>query len=196
MRSQTVLFFVLNITLLAQTPVESRPAAVFVGLLNRPDGSGVAVSNACAVDETDREAVESLVRMGSEAIPAIEESLDSGVRRSDVNLGRLAHVYARIQGPAAFPRLLSMRTKATATTAESANYSIFDRFKLDLDQSIALSLGLTSWVPSTTLPIRSICRSQQPRDALNQLIFAWEVATVAGWKRAWDLPVCRRLRPC
>ena len=145
--------------------------------MNRPTRGGSAASRGCATDQTEQEklaALQSLIDLGPAAIPAIERAFDSLRRGTGVDLRWLSYAYASILGTEAFPRLWSMRVKASWTTAQFADYSTFDRFKLDLDESIALSLGLTSWVASTSFPTRFVCRSQQPRDALDRLIFGWE----------------------
>ena len=48
-----------------------------------------------------------------------------------------------------------------------------DSLQYAADNSIALSLGLTSYVHSGLAPAEIICRPHEPRDALDQLISAW-----------------------
>jgi hypothetical protein len=49
-----------------------------------------------------------------------------------------------------------------------------ESFQFDLEDSIALSLGLTSYVDVSGEPSEMICEPGQPRGGLAQLIFAWE----------------------
>jgi hypothetical protein len=78
--------------------------------------------------------------------------------------------YGKIKGEDAFQRLQRLMANARASFIRPA-----------LDQSAALALGLTSFVSNSSVPpaLRMIdgrvfyCRAQEPRDALNQLIVAW-----------------------
>jgi len=145
----------------------------------RPKGPGLGiVSDGCGVDEQgleDRAAVKSLVSLGAKAIPAIEEaigSLEKGGPQSGLgyNLAWLLYAYAKIKGPGAVDRLRSL-----------ANDPKFAPRQLVLDESVALALGLTSYVSSSRLPLLVLgCRSPQPRDALDQMILAWERADRAS----------------
>ncbi len=108
----------------------------------------------------DREAAESLVKMGSAAVPELGGTMAMG----PYNAGLLLHVYARIQGPAALPRLRMMIRNPDLDSLQSA-----------LADSAALSLGLTGYVPARGILGRIFyCRGPVPRDGFNQFIRAWE----------------------
>jgi hypothetical protein len=78
--------------------------------------------------------------------------------------GWLVYVYARIAGRGAYPQLAEMLRDAKLS------------FLIDsIDGAISLSLGLTSFVSSTSqlpadLPL--MCRDQQPRDAVDRFLLA------------------------
>jgi hypothetical protein len=142
-----------------------------------------------------------LVGWGSSAVPAIEDALDSFEARGEESkvaskLGWLLLAYARIKGPAAYPRLRRMYNQRLSVYGA-------DSYENDLDRSVALALGLTSYVSATAgsqalrqcaldtarslsrtpcvAPWRQIpflalnCnRVDEPRDALDRLILAWE----------------------
>jgi hypothetical protein len=113
----------------------------------------------------DRAAAASLVGLGGAAVPAIESALDSLDRSGYVaNAHLLLYAYAKILGQAAYPRLWRMDSSPE-----------LDDLRLAVDDSIALSFGLTSYVSGYRTPMRTFrCRGQQPRDALDQLIVGWE----------------------
>jgi hypothetical protein len=124
----------------------------------------------CGHFKEDRDAAISLVKLGTLALPNIEEALDSIEnvgKRSEFafNGGWLTGVYAKIKGPEALPRIRSML----------ANPNL-DFLRLDLDRAVALSLNITSYVSGSRTPMRVFhCgRSEEPRDALDKLILAWE----------------------
>jgi hypothetical protein len=121
-----------------------------------------------------------LAKMGSPASTAIEEALDSILAgksspEAKFKMGWLLLAYARINGPSAYPRL-----------HELIGNSDLAHFALGIDNSIALALGLTSYVssfraatysgepPSHEIPMRTIrCdRREEPRDALDAVILA------------------------
>jgi hypothetical protein len=121
--------------------------------------------------------VESLVKLGPPAIPDIDAALDSLEKRgfgSEFIRGSdgLLIAYARIKGPAGFPRLRQMRGNPVL------------RDNLALDSAASLSLGLTSyvrmagWRPLMSVDnFRAMRRSTRfgHRDALDLMIFAWEI---------------------
>jgi hypothetical protein len=130
------------------------------------------VSSLCRIDQDgleDRAAAKSLIGFGAVSVPPIEDvfdALDKGRRETDLglNFGWLVYAYARIKGPAAYPRLWRMAAKPE-----------FEDFQVTLDDSIALAFGLTSYVSSFRRPMAIIhCRPPQPREALDHLILAWE----------------------
>jgi hypothetical protein len=112
-------------------------------------------------------AARSLVKFGDSAVPAIEKELDS----IEVNGDKwgAAHwlllAYSKIKGVTAYPRLQRMNSD-----------NKLDFLRGDVDDAIALSLGLTSYVSSEFLPGRAFhcARGDEPRDALDLLILAWE----------------------
>jgi hypothetical protein len=117
----------------------------------------------------ERAKTRELVRLDNAAIPDLERALDSLEKEGQNSrlfrkAGWFLLAYARIQGPAATPRLRRMIRSPKLIS-----------LRLNLDQAIALSLGLTSYVSS--LRERGevlVCRRQEPRDALNQLIISFE----------------------
>src|SRR5579864_1113373 len=114
----------------------------------------------------------SLVKMRTSAVPAIEEAIDSFEARGEksavgLHVGWLLFAYAEIEGPAAYPRLHRLiRNRPLGS------------FTIVVDNSMALAFGLTSYVSSsrTTLPaaIFRCDRFEEPRDALDTMILAWE----------------------
>lgn len=135
--------------------------------------------------ERNKSNLESLVRFGAEAIPAVDAALDSidekGRDSEFDNIGSfLLMADARLKGAAAFPRLRQMRGDP--------------RFAMDntLDYAAALSLGLTSYVrvvgwhrfPFAVDVLRDFRRGGNgcsasptpftPQQALDFMILAWE----------------------
>jgi hypothetical protein len=124
----------------------------------------------CGVDQTareDREAVRLLINHGSAAAPKLELFLDwlsSSQANIVPNVPLLLSSYAQIEGSASFPFLWKLHTSANFHQLDSA-----------LDDSIALSFGLTSYISTSQEPGLIIqCRDQQPRDALDLLIRSWQ----------------------
>ena len=90
-----------------------------------------------------RAAAASLARLGASALPSLEGALDSIEKkgeRSEFSSGApwLLYAYAKIEGPAAFSRLRRMIARPR-----------LNFFQAGLDNAIALSLGLTSYVSSS-----------------------------------------------
>jgi hypothetical protein len=124
----------------------------------------------CGHVEEDRAVAASLVKMGISAIPAIEEAIKSIDERGEqsefaMNAVWLLDAYARIKGPAAQPRLRSLIGNPKLVFLQAG-----------LGDSVALSLGLTSYVSEFKVPTNIVdcSRPLEPRHALNQLILAWE----------------------
>lgn len=119
--------------------------------------------------EKERAAARSLVRSGRAAIPEIDAALDSirekGIYSpSSAKAKWLLYAYAKIEGPAAFPRLQQLRGDPSFRFLDSA-----------LDIASALSLGQTSYVTSWRRePSYDPCIAPTPRDALDQLVLGWE----------------------
>jgi hypothetical protein len=124
----------------------------------------------CGDREDDRAIARALLANGASAVPDIEKALGSLSREGELsrfapNAGLLIFVYSRLRGPAALPRLRAMMGNPRL------------RFlRAELDRSIAASLALTSYVSADRMPARVFhCgRSDEPRDALDLLILAWE----------------------
>ena len=94
-----------------------------------------------------------------------------------MNAELLFDTYSRIKGRSAYSRLRRMITPA------GVNF-----FGVGISSAIARSLGLTSYIMDSLL-LRRIrhCRSEEPRDALDLLILAWERNDCIGWKQALGL---------
>ena len=125
--------------------------------------------SSCGQFGADREAARSLVKIGAPALPGIERALDSietlGERSEFAfNSGWLVAAYAGIKGLGAYPRLQRMLNNPNLAFLRSA-----------MDPSIALALNLTSYVSAFRPAGRTFrCgRGAEPRDALDQLVFAW-----------------------
>lgn len=146
----------------------------------------------------DRALTNRLAAMRESALPAIEEALESfaadGLKSPfSLKASWLLLAYAQIKGPGALTRLRQM-----------IGNPLLKDYAISLDQSVALSLGLTSYVSAfrkrderqcrdgslgtvvmsskpcksapNEMPVRTIrChRFGEPRDALDQLILACE----------------------
>jgi hypothetical protein len=158
------------LTPIARAQIPTQSPADLVKFLTRRSEPGVGVTFSCGIDDEKRAAhaaAMALVRQGAQARPAIERALDlidrGGLQA--VNLYWLLYAYARIQGRSAFPRLWGVSTDP----------ALCESLGLLPASSIALAFDLTSYVPDTC-PVRRVfhCWGQQPRDALNQFILAWE----------------------
>jgi len=120
-------------------------------------------------DQIDRARANALVKLGAAALPELERAFDSILDRGQEspfawNSAWLFYAYAGIRGREAYSRLEQLIESSPPE---------FSRF--DLDISMAIALGLTSYVDSLRLPgIPLMCRSATPRDALDELIIAWE----------------------
>jgi hypothetical protein len=135
-----------------------------------------------AAAEAEAAVVQGLVKLGASAIPDIDAALDSIEKRgrdSEFLNGSdaLLSAYARIKGPAAFPRLRQMRDDPILADGPA------------LDNAASLSLGLTSYVRMNALRrminvefLRGMRRAADGsgnrgfnlREALDILISAWE----------------------
>ncbi|HUA87259.1 MAG TPA: hypothetical protein VMB85_25555 [Bryobacteraceae bacterium] len=144
----------------------------FVTYQNRSDAYDGTLT--CDADspakKKDQDAIERLVSLGERSVPALEQEFGAISKKGEngqytPNLQRLFYVYARIRGARAFPRLRDMELSQQFSFAT-----------VSLDGAIAVALGLTSYLsiahPSQRLLVA--CQGQQPRDALNQMIVAWE----------------------
>jgi len=119
--------------------------------------------------------------VGASAVPALEVAFDSiealGERSPFAfHDSQLMNAYARIRGPAAYPRLLGMLQNRRLTGSEE-----------ELDSAIATALNLSSYVSDMrgTIPVfgqhtgrRERCAPPGTTDPLNDLILAWETDDV------------------
>jgi hypothetical protein len=135
-----------------------------------PDRAGGATTFDCASVSADRAAARALAESGRTAIPALEEAIGAIESKAmgSVNFhsaGWLLDAYARVEGADAYPRLRRMDRNPAL---------IFIR--LDLDNALALSLRLTSYVSSSNLlaVVVDCTRPGEPRHTLNQFLLAWE----------------------
>jgi hypothetical protein len=130
----------------------------------------------CGENEEDREEVataKSLASMGASALPKLEEALASvqkqgGQSEFASSAGLLLSIYARIEGPSAYPLERSMMDDRNLAYLEPA-----------LDVAIGLSFGLTSyrsfrpWTPRVGSKPGGVCGVPQPQRALNDVVDAW-----------------------
>jgi len=155
-------------------PQEPGAAAIIADLLNHQPGfNGGSFSCGWGYPEAleSRKVADSLAKLGDSAVPDIERALDSieqeGERSRFAPIASwLAYSYVKIKGPSAYPRLRTM-----------IGDSKLDFLQYALSNCLSAAFGLTSYVDSSSLrpdtPVIG-CRAQEPRDALNQVILAWE----------------------
>jgi hypothetical protein len=108
-----------------------------------------------------------LVDLGRPAIADIENALDSVGAKGAASpyayrAGWLAMAYAKIVGPAAFPRLRRMKSGSPM-------------HQNDLQTAIAIALGLTSYVDGASVQTTS-CSPNDPRDGLEIRVLVPEPA--------------------
>jgi hypothetical protein len=118
----------------------------------------------------DQEAIERLVSLGERSVSALEEEFGAISKKGDnaqysKNTALLLYAYARIRGARAFPLLRDMDLSQRFSFAA-----------VPLDGAIAVALGLTSYLSIAHPSLRVLveCQGQQPRDALDQMVVAWE----------------------
>ncbi len=147
---------------------------------DRPDISGKRGQFDCGSarggEEEDRALTNSLVKLGPSAVPDIEKGLDSLDRRGSqspfmVNAAWLFYAYAKIEGPAGFPRLRRMMANPR-----------LDLLRPGLETSASIALSLTSYVYGRGDPGTIVCRPYEPRDALEDVILAWNAGDQATFK--------------
>jgi hypothetical protein len=113
----------------------------------------------------EQDAAVRLVTLGSAATPRVEAAVQS-IETSSGDWTQaywLFHVYAGLKGPAAFPLLSRMMHDPQLKELGGS-----------LDDAMALALGLTSYVDSTTKPLPGACAPLTARDGLDLMIFALE----------------------
>jgi hypothetical protein len=147
-----------------------------IKLLTRSDGQneyGLRIDFSCgqawADDQRNRKLADALVKNGVSALPDIEKALDAigdygEQSKFAVNAQWLLEAYARIKGHFAFPRLRAM--------LDNRHFAFL---QFALDDSVATSLGLTSFLSASRLlgVPRSCNPIQEPRDTLDQFVVAW-----------------------
>jgi len=151
-----------------QTGSESASALIRSLSKPRPKGQPIIVRFHCGMITgflQERQTARELVQLGRTAVPDLERAFDSIEKKGWVsslyeNADWLLFAYARILGPAATPRLQRMWRNPKLADARRS-----------LDDALALSLGLTSYVSAKALPAASsACRPELPRDALDKLV--------------------------
>jgi hypothetical protein len=121
------------------------------------------------MDSPSREATRALIRFGDSALPNIEAALGSLEARGEESefaegFTWILDAYAVIRHRGAFPRLRAMMANPKLVS-----------FRTQMENAIAISLGITSFVGSDGVAGRKFrCRAEEPRDALDELILAWE----------------------
>jgi len=133
--------------------------------------------------EEDRALASSLVKLGSSAVPDLEQALDSmeglGPGPQIAYGGTwLLYAYAAIAGPAAYPRLRRMTRNPELQAT-----------RFVLDQSVAISFGLTSYVDGYRQSYEALgsgpaCFVKEPRDALDDAILTWVKNDQAGFQES------------
>ncbi len=123
-----------------------------------------------AEDEKNRPVADALVKFGDSAVPDLEEAFNSIEERGQespfaYNSEWLLEAYVRIRRSAAYAPLQRMRRNPKLVFLQWA-----------LDHSTALSFGLTSYVSSSGMLVKSFsCNGIiAPRELLDQLVLAWE----------------------
>jgi hypothetical protein len=168
-------------TMNGQTESESPSALVRSLSKERPKGQPIIAIFRCGLINgplRERQTAGELVQLGRAALPGLERALDSVEKKgwqSDLyeNARWLFFAYARILGSAAAPRLLRMRKNPKLADARRS-----------IDDALALSLGLTSYVSGMDGPSPSLgCRGEQPRDALDQMVESLERGNLAGLQK-------------
>jgi hypothetical protein len=160
-----------------QTRSDSASALIKTLSKPRPKGQPIVVRFHCGMiigPRRERQTAKELVQLGRTALPDLERAFDSiegkGWESSLYeNAGWLFFAYARILGPAAVPRLQRMATNPKLRNARRS-----------LDDALALSLGLTSYVSGMGYPSPSlVCGRDLPRDALDKLVVSLEHGDLA-----------------
>jgi hypothetical protein len=111
----------------------------------RPDKELAQMGIGGCGDAGDLKAATALAQFGASALPEIEEELDAIEKSGGEGFGAywLERAYARIDGPAAYERLSRMAHDPRFVSDREFGD---DSARRSLDGSIALSLGLTSFV--------------------------------------------------
>ncbi len=124
-------------------------------------------TNRVRISERNRALANSLVALGSAAVPDLNSALDLIERQGQEtlltwNARWLLFAYAKIRGPKAYERLRTM--------ADNPRLRFLSG---DLDNSLALAIGLTSYVSASRVAHHSIGFQVEPRYQLDAMILAW-----------------------
>lgn len=144
---------------------QDRTAAEIIAFLTLPDE--IAVDNPCGHLLTDRRIALELAVLGEAALPEIEKELDAveNGQGAPSGLHWLELAYARIKGPSAYRKL---RNLELASKLGSDSWNGDDSRRMGLDQAIALSLGLTSFVSAPAASVENYrqCRFDSNANAV------------------------------
>lgn len=147
------------------------PSEIIASITNR-DGLWPANVFSCGIatkDEQDRALAAQLTRDGPLAITQLEQVFDSLQARGAESPyfqrpGWFFLAYARMLGPSASQRLRTMM----------ADPKLID-LQVALDRALAVSFGVTSYISAARkYGPGDLCRRAEPRDALDELIAAFE----------------------
>jgi hypothetical protein len=134
-------------------------------LLDPSYDPAVLTKNFTRQPEVDRAIANALVELNQSAIAAIDEAFKSTPANGEQfspSFRWLLFAYAQIRGREAYGRLREMEENPTLRFLRG-----------DLDQSLAVALGLTSYVSASRVADKFICCRDEPRHSLDRLILAW-----------------------
>jgi hypothetical protein len=129
---------------------------------------GVFTCGSLGTETAKRRAVAAeLAALGVAAIPEIETVLDSiernGPKSPYFHSGAwLLYAYAKIEGPAGYPRLLRLARLPWLRDLQHA-----------IQGSMALALGITSFISTRSVIVDDLCRTPEPRDTTDRFVRAW-----------------------
>lgn len=146
--------------------VKARATELVESLVHPSYDPALLTKNGNRRAELDRAIADSLVELRDSATPAIEEAFNAipdPQGQFSPSFRWLLFAYAQIRGRAAYVRLRAMVDNPNLRSLRG-----------DLDQSVALALGLTSYVSASRVAYEFICcRAEEPRHSLDRLILAW-----------------------
>jgi hypothetical protein len=148
-----------------QSASAAKAADLVQSLLHPRYDPAVLTKNFGREPAVDRAIAKALVALNDSALPDIEEAFNSiPAKREEFSpsFRWLLFAYAQIRGKAACGRLRVMVENPTLRFLRG-----------DLDQSLAIALGLTSYVSASRVADEFICCRDEPRHSLDRLILAW-----------------------
>jgi hypothetical protein len=154
-----------------ENPFKDPSAARLIHFLTEPidplEHRGLYDTSGFEMSDRNRAAANSLVALGSAAIPDLDSAFDQIEQQGEKTLLArnsrwLLFAYARIRGPKAYQRLRAMIDSPRLRFLCS-----------DLDGSLALALSLTSYVSASRVAYESIGFRMEPRYSLDAMILAW-----------------------